>query len=224
MSTKDISRTVIEGGRCHFNSWERRHSARDLRAAEREFIARVLRDPSARAEARAEPRRQPVRRCFHDKLRPMWRWLRSRAGRPWDEVYAEIRARFDVRTTAGRHIVFDHLLRSVVREHEPAPYGRCFRDFVVDHDGILRAPPPCRRKRAREAGVVLRPPASIAAWLAGRRVCFRGEIPFWLVRARAPFPGAPPAWRQDRRLEEREHAFLVTIPKRQRDELVLVQP
>jgi hypothetical protein len=111
MSTKNLSRTVIEGGRG--NVYERRKTSKDLRAAERAYLSKVKLDWE-NWEEEFEPEQDWAGKDFSDKLNPMYRWLDAQVGRPWAEVRSEVFAKFDTRTTAGRHITFDHLLRSVI--------------------------------------------------------------------------------------------------------------
>jgi hypothetical protein len=132
MSTKNLSRTVIEGGRYRPNSWARRSSNGLQRAAERAVLGPLTR--ALELDDVTMPKRKKVRRDFADKLGPPKRWLASQVGRPWDRVRAELLAKFDTRTTAGRHIVFDHMLPSV--EGRGWPWDR--PDFIVDRRGILR--------------------------------------------------------------------------------------
>ena len=68
----------------------------------------------------------------------MMRWLESQCGRPWSKVYAEVCERFDTRTTAGRHIVHDHLLGSVWQGGIVRDEVQRDRHFIVDRHGILR--------------------------------------------------------------------------------------
>lgn len=51
---------------------------------------------------------------FNDVLGPLERFLRRRVGRPWDEVYSEIRASVDERTVTGNHLLL-HLGQMVER-------------------------------------------------------------------------------------------------------------
>ncbi len=111
MSTKNLSRTVIEGGRR--NVYERRKTSKDLRAAERAYLTKVRHDVENWDEE-AEPDLQPEGKEFSDKLSPMYRWLDSKVGESWADVRSAVFNTFDTRTTAGRHITFDHLLREVV--------------------------------------------------------------------------------------------------------------
>ena|SRR5204863_621192 len=133
MSTKNLSRTVIEGGRTHYSAWARRHSNGLDRVREREVSTRLLR--STDFDGEAYPGRPSVYRAFHDKLGPAARWLQSQVGRPWVKVRSELFARFDTRTTAGRHILFCHVLPAV----EVGRKGGLRRvRFRVDRHGILR--------------------------------------------------------------------------------------
>ncbi|HEV8245813.1 MAG TPA: hypothetical protein VGP93_08590, partial [Polyangiaceae bacterium] len=97
MATKNLARTVIEGGRARYNRFRRRHS----NGVERTH-AHVLERELCRAceldDVVFEPR-EHVQRGFHDKLGPARRWLCSQVGRPWDKVRGELFMRFDARTT-----------------------------------------------------------------------------------------------------------------------------
>jgi hypothetical protein len=136
VSRKNLSRTVIEGGRYFHNQLQRRGSNRAERASTRAWLDRVEVDLDG-AEFTAPPPRRPVRKLFYDKLAPAKRWLASQVGRPWDTVYHELRTTFDRKTIAGNHVV-EHMLdwvqRGEVIHHR---YGRD-RDFIVDAQGILR--------------------------------------------------------------------------------------
>lgn len=43
---------------------------------------------------------------FSDRLGPLRRWLYSKVGQPWDDVYNELCQRLETRTLAGQHILF----------------------------------------------------------------------------------------------------------------------
>lgn len=136
MSRKNLSRTVIEGGRYYSNCWDRRQSHRDERASTRAWLDRVAAD-NAYADELAVPPRRHVYKMFHDKLAPAERWLRAQVGRPWDKVFSELRAKFDSRTVAGAHVVNSHMLGWVDRGNaETARYRHDY--FVIDRHGILR--------------------------------------------------------------------------------------
>ena len=178
MSTKNLARTVIEGGRRHYNKHERRHSSAVERAHAHQ-LERELRhalDPEA---ALFRPR-QPVRPDFSDKLGPAQRWLKGQVGRPWNNVRSELFERFDARTTAGRHILFCHLLEDV--DVEAKTYRRFCR-FFVSPAGILR----CRERQHRRIVSTYQwprlpaPEAELVAWLASRRVVAQGTRLYWLL-------------------------------------------
>lgn len=189
MGTKNLARTAIEGGRTGSNKWERRDSHNSERASARDYCNKVRLDPESYEDFDIEEK-DHVRKEFNDKLGPMYRWLASQCGRPWDEVRSEVSKTFDTRTTAGRHIVNDHLLSSV-EEVPDYRYGRYYRgpedsttsyyrhDFYVDDAGILKEKTVIKRRNYE------RPPAfntqQIANWLSGRVVGQVGSKFFWFV-------------------------------------------
>ena len=175
LSTKNLARTVIEGGRTHYNQFERRHSLRKLRARSRQALDRVG-DDLTLAEGWVSPRLQPVSQQFSDKLGPAMRWLRRHVGQRWDAVFAELRVDFDPRTIAGRHIVYDHMVPWVDQGGPRHRFG-WGPPFFVDDAGVLRSAPP--RKRTHHRWV--RDARALEAWLEGRRVAVRGGHHFWLV-------------------------------------------
>lgn len=223
MGTKNLARTVIEGGRTGHNKYSRRKSHRVVRrkltmaliAAGREMIPSSWRgapfmelwEPELGA---FEP--QPVRRDFNDRLNPLWRWMDSRVGRLWDEVHAEVRARFDTHTTAGRHIVYCHLLDSVRRAGDPrAEYSR----YQIDEEGILRGSG--QRIRSWRLGLQSRvTKTELREFADGRKIVQHGSELFWLVLTDnlrtchgACEQGSHyhSAYRQDARLTEDEREF-----------------
>ena len=137
MSTKNLARTIIEGGRHTGNKWDRRNSHAEERAALKNYMSEVTLDPSNYDEYDVEPI-EPIYKSFDDKLSPIYRWLHRQVGRLWDEVRSDISKTFDTRTTAGRHIVYDHLLNSV----EVTPdlhYGRYYsgpEDYTTSYSKI----------------------------------------------------------------------------------------
>jgi hypothetical protein len=139
VARKDLSRTVIEGGRYYSNCYFRRASHGTERATTRAWLDRVLVDLDE-ADESVPPPRPRVGKVFYDKLAPAQRWLVAQVGRPWDKVYSDLCAAFDTRTVAGRHVVHDHMLPWVRRWDVPSPYWRRF-ELVIDEHGILRKPP-----------------------------------------------------------------------------------
>lgn len=200
MTTKNLARTVIEGGRSRYNRWERRYSNARERAHERVVSSNLLRTTDL--DGAVYQPRKVVYRGFHDKLAPAERWLGSQVGRPWNKVRSELFARFDTRTTAGRHIVFDHLLRDV--DAGGPVYWR--PDFVVDLHGILRPTTNYRRRPRAPREPLTESQNALEAWLAGRRVGERGEHCYWFL------PTESGCFRQERRLSDDEAARWRSLP------------
>src|SRR5262245_30944960 len=72
---------------------------------------------------------------FSDLIGPLQRFLRSNVGRPWDDVYSEMKRSLDSRKVTGQHI-FDHVKWEV--ELHP----------VIGEDGkIYESYPHCRKRR-----------------------------------------------------------------------------
>lgn len=192
MSTKNLAKTVIEGGRYAGNKWDRRHSSAEERVHARAYCKRVAHDPELADEEEIEPR-QPVYKGFTDKLAPMYRWLDAQVGRPWSEVRSEVFQKFDTRTTAGRHITFDHLLREVVDTEsgfnhwghivdpdipkedisgKPSYFYR-YNDYYVDQGGFLRKTYEHGRRRRRISWAPIAKEEEYvmaSKWLAGRMI------------------------------------------------------
>lgn len=128
MATKNLARTVIEGGRAPYNKFNRRQSNRKMRAQVRAYMHRLGKDLDF-YEERMEPSRRPVQPEFRDKTSPAYSWMRNRVGKSWNDSFSELLKTFDTRTTAGRHIVFDHLLYEV---REP-DFDRCVLGYHTDY-------------------------------------------------------------------------------------------
>ena len=187
MSTKNLSRTVIEGGRVRSNKWERRHSSRAERAKTREYLANIAKDPEF-AEDETEPKRIKVYKEFDDKLGPVYRWLHSQVGKNWNEIKSEVFTTFDTRNLAGSHIVYEHLLSSVeevpnvqrykYRTPPEDPTTSFYKnDFYVDENGLLQIKKYISRKSRRQAIHT----KVVTDWLAGRIVGKVGNKMYWFI-------------------------------------------
>lgn len=177
---KSLARTVIEGGQRRWRQDEARAANRAERRGVTTFCWRAVFD-SELGEHAVAPGRRGVYPSFNDKLQPLRRWLLAHVGRPWAEVYAEARARWDVRTTAGRHLIEDHLKTSIVAHPDPAVWLHTYRHFCLDEDGRLGL-----TERGRQAlfGPLRRRVWSIRreaafAWAGGRFVIDYGTVQFW---------------------------------------------
>jgi hypothetical protein len=204
VSRKDLSRTVIEGGRGYYNHFERDHSHRIERVTTRAWLDSVANDIDE-ADATLPPRRPPVHKQFHDKLGPATRWLASRVGRPWDKVYSELCSTFDRRSLAGMHVVDAHMVGEV-RRHPMTELDAHYRwfDFYVDGGGILRRSPVTRhqwRRRMRTLG----------AWTRGCRAALTYRGWWWLRATTTPDRRTTFSW--DRPLTKGDRRRLARLPQ-----------
>ncbi len=137
MSKKCLARTVIEGGRTGVYKEVVRQQKKTERSRFRTYCRNVVVDPESaydRIPIVEPPDNYQFDNKFKDKLSPMYGWLFAQIGKPWNEAYSEIRRKFDTRTTAGRHVVFDHLIFQVNTTGDPL---NDYRDFDIDAAGIL---------------------------------------------------------------------------------------
>jgi hypothetical protein len=134
MATKYLARTVIEAGR-RGAKWGRRRDNRGARGLARAEMRAIV--AGAGADEWSVPRVIKRNRFLGDKLSPLARWLGSQCGRPWNKVRGELSARFDARTTAGRHII-EHARWWVDTGWNVPGLFHCNVPFVVDAHGILR--------------------------------------------------------------------------------------
>ena len=211
MATKRLSRTIIEGGRSGYNQHARRHSYAEERARARDELRKVLVDADL-ADEWGLPKRQKVYKDFADKLGPPRRWLKKQAGRPWDEVYSDLKRCFDPRTTSGRHSVYDHMLGWV---HRSGEYNRWRHECTVDNDGILRESP----RTPRQHWAYWRSESEkrrALSWMAGRKVIDYGTVQFWAVPVERR---TVVHYRQDLRLTDGESRFWQSLRLEIRKEL-----
>ena len=202
MATKNLSRTVIEGGRYHGNTFDRRASHAVERSGVRQALLAIREGDDA--DAAVLPRRRKVGRHFRDKLAAAERWLRAQTGRPWNKVRAELLALFDTRTTAGRHIVFDHMLPWVRVDREVSAWPWRRHILEVGRGGILRL---VRERPRPQRERYYWPRPEWLAWLDGRKVAIHGEALFWLEPTQIE-----ERFRQGRRLDDEERAYFLALP------------
>lgn len=212
MATKNLARTAIEGGRCGHYKMEVAARAAGERAATRAFLDRVARDPED-AEALADPRRIPVRVCFSDKLAPVYRYLDANCGRPWTNVREEMFQRFDIRTTAGRHIIFDHVLPDVEAR------DRWWHRYSIDRHGMLRKMP--RRQYPKYEWFDERP---ALRWLGDRRITRAGDRLMWWVPSkriqRRQDGQIVTRWRAVGLLDAKDERYVRGLPDKTREKLI----
>lgn len=207
MATKNLARTVIEGGRTRYHKFERRRLTRCDRHRSRALARLAARDSGNEC---GFPPRQTLRRWHFDRLSAAERWLGSFVGQPWNAVRAKMARKFDTRTVAGQHIVFDHLLPSVRGSGAARTQGAVYE---VDRSGVLRACPrdwPFRGKH-RAAVLERRAQANALLWLDGRRVGRRGVYLYWF-ESTDRFTHEP-AFRQTRKLDSAEACRWLEFPR-----------
>ncbi len=179
MSTKNLARTAIEGGRCGHYKSEVRDLARSERAANREYIGLVKRDVEA-ADDLPLPKRGPSFPCFDDKLSPVRRFLESRVGKSWNKTLTMILERFDTRTTPGRHVVHDHMLKDIAPSKAAMEAGAHYffnrYRYFIDAQGVLRKAPERKREKAKVEPFDTR---ALVSWLGNRKVGKMGDRFVW---------------------------------------------
>jgi hypothetical protein len=198
MATKNLARTVVEGGRDTYSKLYRR--LRNRRERRLRF--------DLEGDAINGQRRLAGSRDFADRLAPLERWLGSNVGRGWSNVYHEFCERFDERTMKGWHLR-DHLLGLLGAGR--FPWGS---PFLVDPRGILRCRP--RRRWERRGRISPDEKARAMTWAAGRRIIVRREVAFWTARV---IEDTAPTSAQGRRLTAAELATWKTMAPELQQEL-----
>lgn len=178
MATKYLARTAIEGGRG--NRWERDLSHREERATTRAYLSKATDEDFV--DGRVIEHRRKIYKDFRDKLSAVRRWLDKNCGRPWVDVKRDIHAMFDDRTTAGRHIMYDHMLNDVQDFPEDVKNWYSRGSYIVDPAGLLRKREVKRYNYSREKRT--QTDAAVIAWADNRMIRVVGSKLFWCVRDR----------------------------------------
>jgi hypothetical protein len=198
MATKNLARTVVEGGRDTYSKLHRRLRNRNERRLRFDLEGDVIHGQ----------RRLAGSRGFADRLTPLKRWLGSNVGRGWSNVYHDFCERFDERTMKGWH-ARDHLLGML-----GAGRFSWVGPFLVDDRGMLRRRP--RRRWDRRDRISPDEKARALAWAAGRRIIVRGEVAFWTARV---IDDPAQTSGQGRRLTTDEHAIWKALAPELQQEL-----
>lgn len=125
MATRDLARTIVEGGRHRQSSSDRRWANRSDR--------RLRFGPEGEVVAGRE--RGTAWKFFHDRPNPLTRWMDRQVGRGWRNVLRDLDRIADRQTVKGRHLR-EHALGLVRVDDHDRSWGR--RWFFVDARGILR--------------------------------------------------------------------------------------
>lgn len=180
MSKKNIARTAIEGGRGNRNKWERRYSNQNERVNVRNLIASVKNDIE-KLEEQAMPQRSTVHPEFRDKLNPVYRWLDSHVGESWDDIRSLLTSQFDTRTTAGRHVLHDHVLGEILFPGNILSRYYSYYKYFVDDAGLLQK----KQKDNNRHRILSREPVSsrrklrILDWIGIRKLGWIGAKLYW---------------------------------------------
>lgn len=139
MATKNLARTVLEGGRTGYEKFGRNYATRQQRRQTREYLIRVQSDPEYYLEEK-EPERKKIFDGFTDKLEPVKRFLASRVDKSWPETKSLIKEKFDDRSLAGWHVVYQHIYRDIAPTINvfQCEYYIGFYDYYIDEENILR--------------------------------------------------------------------------------------
>ena len=192
MATKNLARTIVEGGRSTYSTLDRRGRNRRERRLRFDTDGNVVVGRS----------RGVGHKGFADRLAPLQRWLERSLGRGWSNVYRDFCGRFDRRTMKGWHLE-DHLLQMVGKGR--FPWGAW---FFVDDRGILRRQP--RQRWVRAEAFSAADEARARLWAAGRQLIVRGDAVYWTARA---IDSLTPTSPQGRRLTVKELDFWSSLPQ-----------
>lgn len=189
MSTKNLARTVIEGGRS--NKFARRRSNKLLRRQESRFLSETRRledaDDSGVYPDRDDSAERYAKRRYGltDKLSPLRHYLNKQVGKQWAEVYSELVNKFDSRTVAGRHVLNDHIIREIHGAgSQESSDAAIYRRFYLDN-GILRKTQQPKREKVDYGRFLSRESdyQEMADWLKGRKLLLVGpkKVLYWAV-------------------------------------------
>jgi hypothetical protein len=180
MSSKRISKTVIEPARTNSYKYSTKTSTRNERRATNDALHDMLFDEEL-IEGEVLPKRRPERIAQNDKLNPLKRWIRSHVGQKWDDIYSKMRKTFDFRTIPGLHVV-GHLLDYVDRPSSPI-LRYWTPEFFVDEGGVLRHQP-----KPKKLKFVQGPKQSeVIKWFGNRLVKQEGADLWWFGSKKVKF-------------------------------------
>ncbi len=172
MSTKRLARTIVEGGKRPGATENHRMNTKAERHLITQYCNQARYDEDLELPEFNEPH---VYREFNDRLAPLYSYVKRQVGRPWDDVYSDIRRDNDIRTMKGWHII-DHA-KKLIDNRMHGIYRYSF-GFYRDDDGILREyerySPRYRFSKEDRQQI-----ASIIAWANGNIVLRIGNQLIW---------------------------------------------
>lgn len=170
MSTKNLARTLVEGGRGKSMRDEERAFTRSERRLTNVWCRKLAVDDGWEGEV--DDRGQPFDLTFADKFGALRRWVRSYAGKRWDDLYRDTSRWFDARTTKGWHIR-EHVI-GAVDFYESKSYS--YRYVHLDEDRVLRIGEHRRKNYRSYSNKQL---DEVARWLGDWRLGYVGNRLFW---------------------------------------------
>jgi hypothetical protein len=187
MSTKNLSRTVMEEGRFGYDREQRDYSSHEDRAQNRHFLNQItsLVDPD---DAGPEPKRRKVRKYYHgSRVGAINRWIESQVGRKWDDAFSELTRKFDIRSFRGHRTIIEYVTRRITLKptdaiHESQLSRSMWRTvfYYVDEKGLLRCDKtPSHGPQRAYDGKHLE--AKIQKWANERMVMDYGTSIFWML-------------------------------------------
>ena len=156
MATRNLPRTIVEGGRSNTYKTDRQTIKNRERREARTYCLKARFDPDFTEHEVDERLPLLTRRGerFADRLAPINRWLEANQGRPWDDVYSDLRRTLDIRTLKNWHYL-DHVKKMVIGFGYPWCWS--LRGASVDAEGILVWHPRRSSKRTRSEPVPKNP-------------------------------------------------------------------
>ena len=184
MSKKNLSRTVTEGG--SRTKWDRHMSHKEERMRERAYLREVKADLDNYYEYDIEGIR-PIHKDYSDKTGPIFRWLESQIGRPWNDVNSEIANKFRDHPHIHNYLAgcvsksLDEPVKPWCTVPDDPTTSRHPHDYYVDDAGILQK----KRyvKRQYHEKVPKFDTNRLANWLNGRVIGQVGADLYWFVPA-----------------------------------------
>jgi hypothetical protein len=179
-----MSRTHRDGGfGSGWEQFERKRSTKKERARKRAFCYKAKYDEETTMEEAIENREPMWCKGWTGYWRPMRRWLASRAGQPWNQVYSELIAKIKTFSSTQDE---KSIRRSIVNLVEITPdprfgdqeyYYRCCYPFYVDDEGILQI----KKTKPKQAKTPKCNLPELANWLNGRVVGRVGNKLYWFL-------------------------------------------
>lgn len=209
MSTKRLSRTIIERGKRGSDKEERKQQIIKSRRKARTFCATYCED---KVEPFYEARH--YYREFGDRLAALYMFLEAHVGKPWNEIYSKLCAIRSRKTIQGHHFI-EHA-KDLVFTPTGAGKGARFSYGFYLEDGILYLNE--RWKRPKYSSLSKEIAKRYEDWIGNRKIKLIGSKYFWyepVELARMYLDGAwrtmTSGWRQGIALNDKEIGHMMWL-------------